>query len=82
MVEFGIPVGFVAGCLRVQLVPTIKLSVVGDDVTIQRRTRGGMTGTQCAGPDTDIMFDTEARASLERLGARDTRRCVDIVSIH
>lgn len=35
-------------CLRGQLVPTIKLSVVGTDVTIQRRTKGGITGSGLA----------------------------------
>ena len=48
MVGLGIPIGFVAVCLRLQLIPTIMLGVVGTEITMQRRTKGGVTGRRVA----------------------------------
>ena len=49
MVKLCLLVGFVPVCLRLQLMPVIKLVVAGTEVTIQRRTKGRITGTRLAG---------------------------------
>ena len=49
MVRIGIPTSLVAVCLRIQLLPVISLSFADVTVRLEKRTKGGLTGTRTAG---------------------------------
>ena len=49
MVRIGIATSLVALSLRIQLLPSISLHYAGMTVNLEKRTKGGLTGTRTAG---------------------------------
>ena len=49
LVKLGIPHNLLSTCLSFQMFPKIKLSLLGTDVLVNHRSRGGLTGSRVAG---------------------------------